>query len=271
MKFCYVDESGTGDEPYAVMVGVIVDAYRMRTTKSEWDILLASFSEKAKKPIDEIHTRDLYRGNNHWRGVDSSIRKLIISQIITWFSRRSHPIVCCALEKAKFESEFAAHEQKTTIKTIWRFLGLHLALSMQKMHQRLDRNKGNTVFVFDREDPEQSHFTDLLLSPPQWTESYYGRGRRQEALDQIVDVPHFADSKHVPLLQVADVIAYFLRLHTELENGSEPSFEGEKELVAAWAQQLLALSINKSFVYPKRQRCACADTFFSYAPACLRD
>jgi len=29
MKFCYLDESGIGDEPYAVMVGIIVDAQRM--------------------------------------------------------------------------------------------------------------------------------------------------------------------------------------------------------------------------------------------------
>jgi hypothetical protein len=271
MKFCYVDESGTGDEPYAVMVGIIVDAHRMRTTKTEWDILLASFSEKAKKPIDEIHTKDLYRGRNHWRGVDGSIRHEIVGDIITWFSSRKHPIVCCALEKEKFVKEFAAHEYRTDVKTIWRFLGLHLALSIQKMHQRIDRNKGNTVFIFDHEDQEQSHFTDLLLAPPQWTESYYSREKKQEALDQIVDVPHFADSKLVPLLQVADVIAYFLRLHTELENGSTPGFEGERAIVAAWAKQLLALSVDKSFVYPKRKRCACADTFFSYAPACLRD
>lgn len=33
MKFCYVDESGTGDEPYAVMVGIVVDTQRMHVTK----------------------------------------------------------------------------------------------------------------------------------------------------------------------------------------------------------------------------------------------
>jgi len=41
MKFCYIDESGTGDEPYAVMIGVIVDSSRMHVTKKDWAELLS--------------------------------------------------------------------------------------------------------------------------------------------------------------------------------------------------------------------------------------
>jgi|GEM_PF-2882739 hypothetical protein len=33
MKFCYFDESGMGEEPYLVIVGIIVDATRMHITK----------------------------------------------------------------------------------------------------------------------------------------------------------------------------------------------------------------------------------------------
>ncbi len=42
VKFCYCDESGTGDEPLAMMVGVIVDAQRMHCTKHDWESLLSS-------------------------------------------------------------------------------------------------------------------------------------------------------------------------------------------------------------------------------------
>lgn len=33
MKLCYCDESGTGNEPVAVMVGIVVDTKRMHLTK----------------------------------------------------------------------------------------------------------------------------------------------------------------------------------------------------------------------------------------------
>jgi hypothetical protein len=47
-------------------------------------------------------------------------------------------------------------------------------------------------------------FTKLLLNPPAWSDTYYGRKKKQEQPDQIVDVPHFVDSKEVALIQLAD-------------------------------------------------------------------
>jgi len=36
MKICYFDESGTGEEPVAVVTGVIVGTQRMHVTKEHW-------------------------------------------------------------------------------------------------------------------------------------------------------------------------------------------------------------------------------------------
>jgi hypothetical protein len=54
MKLCYCDESGTGDEPIAVMVGIIVDAQRMHVTKEHWGDLLTGLSRVVGRAIDEI-------------------------------------------------------------------------------------------------------------------------------------------------------------------------------------------------------------------------
>jgi len=48
MKFCYIDESGTGGQDFAVMTGIIVDARRMHVTKQEWDGLLSHLSSLSK-------------------------------------------------------------------------------------------------------------------------------------------------------------------------------------------------------------------------------
>jgi hypothetical protein len=118
---------------------------------------------------------------------------------------------------------------------------------------------------------ERERFTDLVLRPPAWTDSYYSRDKKQEPVDQLVDAPYFADSRDVALLQLADFIAYFLRRYAELENGDRERYAGERLQVTEWARQALACSIPKAAMYPKRNRCECADFFYGLATPCLRD
>lgn len=88
MQFIYLDESGTGEEPIAVMVGVIADSYRMRLTKEHWQTLLNNLSEIIGKQITEIHTRDFYSGNSPWRDLKGHQRSAIISAIFNWLKER---------------------------------------------------------------------------------------------------------------------------------------------------------------------------------------
>jgi len=91
MKFCYFDESGTGHEPFAVMVGVIVDTQRMHLTKTDWSELLETFSKIIGKKVDELHTREFYRGNGIWRNSNTGpIRAKIILAILEWLNKEDN-------------------------------------------------------------------------------------------------------------------------------------------------------------------------------------
>ena len=182
MKICYCDESGTGDEPIAVMVGVIVDAQRMHVTKSDWKDLLDSLSCIAGKPIDEIHTREFYAGNDKWRSLPGEQRAEIITATFNWLSARKHDVVYVGVEKARFYESQKAGQLPAGVDTLWRFMGLHLLLCVQKAHQVLKKTKGHTIFVFDNEDHERMRFTDLIANPPAWTDSYYAKRRKQARL-----------------------------------------------------------------------------------------
>ncbi len=46
MKLCYCDEIGTGKEPYAVLLGVVVNATRMHVTKDGWVGFLHDLSKQ---------------------------------------------------------------------------------------------------------------------------------------------------------------------------------------------------------------------------------
>jgi hypothetical protein len=270
MKFCYLDESGTGDEPYGVMVGVIVDALRMRPTKADWRALLDELSGIVGKQVDEIHTRDFYAGNGPWRGIDGPKRAQVIAEIFDWLRERKHRLAYSIVDKEVFFRDFPQDPRFNDIKTLWRFLALHVLLSVQKHHQRERKNKGNTLFVFDNEEREEMRFTDLVRNPPAWTDSYYSRGKKQDQLDQLIDVPYFADSADVGLLQLADFVAYFLRRHVELAEGKGAErYKGEAMQVEEWVDIAFDQSIPGAALYPKKARCDCAELFYSFAPGCV--
>lgn len=271
MKFCYCDESGTGNEPIAVMAGIIVDAQRMHLTKDDWRGLLEALTEIAGRRISEFHTRDFYAGNGVWRGVDGARRARIITRIVEWLAERKHYVVYSSVLKARYFESQARGRLPDELNTPWRFLGFHLVLAVQKAHQRLTKNKGHTLFIFDNEERERLRFTDLISRPPAWSDDYYERGNKQPPLDQIVDVPYFADSREVGLIQLADCAAFFLRRHAEIREGLVGSrYENEEERTTEWVEALAARCIGRSFVYPARGRSESCELFFACAPESLR-
>ena len=277
MQFVYIDESGMGEEPIGVMVGVIADSHRMRRTKTEWNSLLIALSEIIGKQIYEIHTRDFYSGNSPWRDLNGHQRSAIIEAIFQWLNERRHSIVYSAVDKTIFYDQVQEEPLFEDITTLWRFLATHLALSIQKRFQgsprgnnRTVNHSGHSVLIFDNEYREEKHFTDLLLNAPDWTDTYYDRRPRQEKLCQIIDVPHFVDSKDVGLIQLADFICFFLRKFIELELGYiEHDYSDEIEKVRHWTELIFSRAIDKRFIYLSRGRCDCSDLFCRYAPNIL--
>jgi len=271
MKFCYLDESGTGNEPYAVMAGVIADAYGMRITKQYWNVLLKDLSQILGKPLPEIHTKHLYSGSGPWYGLSGENRAKLITEIFNWLKERKHRIVYSAVDKKLFNSDFFEKEGQRVadIGSLWRFMALHISLSLQKCHQRVKRNKGNTVLIFDEQKVEKDEFIKLLINPPEWTDTYYSLSNRKECLNQIIDVPHFVDSRYVGLIQLADFVSFFLRRYIEIKMGSPERYKDEPKLIEEWANIALELSIPKSEIYLSKGRCDCADLFYRYAPPCI--
>ena len=272
MKFCYCDESGTGDEPVAVMVSVIVDAQRMHKTKADWDDLLVTLSRTAGRPITELHTRDFYPGNGQWRDIDGPTRAKIITDILTWLNDRRHSVVFTAIKKDVFEAELAAGLVKPEIRNVWQALSIHLVLAIQKCHRREDRPKGHSLLIFDEHERDRDALTALILNPPAWTDSYYEKGRKEGRLDQIIDVPYWADSQHVGLIQLADFLAYFVRRFIELREGlDQVRYPGEDARLDEWFGLIVARQISRSCTLPSRGRCEVADFYWKMAPECLKN
>ena len=272
MKFCYFDESGTGSEPYAVMVGVMVDTQRMHLTKTDWSDLLNTLSKIIGKKVDELHTREFYRGNGIWRNANTGpLRTKIVVAILDWLKQRKHKVTFSAVHKSTFFSDLKTDEKLKEIGSLWSYMAYHQALSIQKYQQKEEKTKGHTVLVFDREVKEEAKFSALIFNPPTWTDTYYSKDKKQQRLDQIVDVPYFADSKHVHLLQVADLLSYFIRLYIEVvTDHTKESYKGELEFLEKVIEMVKVLSIPKPTRYLSTKQCDCSILFTRYAPSQIK-
>ncbi|MGO9318346.1 MAG: DUF3800 domain-containing protein [Terracidiphilus sp.] len=272
MKLFYCDESGTGNEPIAVMVGILVDSHRMHITKHDWCGLLDHLSTLVGAQVTELHTRNFYAGNGVWRNVDGPKRAEIISAVFEWLTDRKHKIVYASVCRAEYQRRFGLQLIPDELNTLWRFLGFHLVLSLQKYCQKFDANKGNTLLIFDNEDREEMRFTDIILRPPAWSAEYYEKKKKQEPLDQIIDVPYFGDSQDVSLIQVADFLAYFLRRYAEIKESLVPArYKEEEERMAGWIASLSNMSIGRSFMYPKVGRISAEELFYANASKSIRE
>ena len=254
------------------MAGIVVDSTRMHVTKENWGKLLYALSRVVGKPIRELHTRDFYPGNGVWRGLKGPQRTKVTDMILKWFAARKHHVVYSAVAKTSYSDAQKEGEIPKEVNTPWHFIGLHLILSIQRRFQRDPKRKGNTIFVFDNEEREEKRFIDLLQSPPAWSDSYYSKGKKQDRLDQIIDVPYFGDSRDVALIQMADFVAFFLRRYAEVkENLVQPKYSDEAEKITVWAKEIAGRSIGINHIYPKTGRCRCADLFFRHAPASIKE
>jgi hypothetical protein len=272
MKFCYCDESGTGNEPVATMVGVVADTYRMHLTKEDWAVLLDELSGVVGRQLAELHASDFYSGNGVFRKIDGAQRRAVISAIFKWFRARSHQLVYASVVKADYYAALKAGAVPDELNTPWRFMGFHLVLSIQKRMQREDKPKGHTVFVFDNAEREKMRFADLIARPPAWSDEYYDREPKQKQLDQVIDTPYFGDSKEVSLIQFADLAAFFLRRYAELKHGLVgPEYDDEEQRVAEWVTGLAESSIDRPCMYLKVGRGKAAALFHDLAPVAVRE
>jgi hypothetical protein len=271
MKVCYLDESGTGQEPVAVVAGVIVDSQRMHITKEHWADLLDHLSGICGKRLQELHTKDFYAGSGPFRNLPGHERAEYISSIVSWLCERKHDLVYSAVHKGQFQDSKAKAALQPEIETPWRMAAFHCILAIQRAHQSVEKNKGHTLLVFDDKGHDEAPLATMVLTPPVWSDSYYSRGKKQAALDHIIDAPYFADSKQVPMLQVADFLAYFFRRYVEIaENLVPPKYPEEEQRIREWVGTLSKRCVGYQHMYPAKGRCPTAEMFYAHCPPSLR-
>ena len=191
----------------------------------------------------------------------------LIREIIEWMVDRKHTVTFGAVSRAALDAARPKFDLGGLEKaTEWSVAAMHLVLSIQKQYQREKNNKGKTLFIFDNAG-RREEFVKLVLDPPPATGAFYKQKRKELPLNQVIDVPYFADSRHVGLIQVADLIAYLLRLYAELTEGVVPEqYKGELRQVGGWIDDVGSVLLPNSARWPKRSKDPCTDFLTAVAP-----
>ena len=265
VKICYVDETGTdGQSPLIVMVGVIADSQRLHRTRTEFEAVMERLDQVSRRAIRELKSSELYKGNGPWRDVCGVDRHALIGDLCQWLCDRKHHLALTALDrKAVLESPLYDLDA-------WMSAALHIALQVQRRFQAEKSNKGRTFLVFDENKRQADPLAEMLFNPPSWTDDYYQRGPKQEALDQIVDSAFYARSHHVGLVQIADLFAFIFRRYAELHDyAAEEAFAGEAERITGWVKLISTRLIGRAHRWPKRSTGEAARWFCNVAPSSL--
>jgi len=103
MKVCYVDESGNdANDPCLVIVGIVVDAYRLNRTREEFGEIFDDIQQLFQDNLKELKGAKMIFGRNRWRNVDPETRNRIAGFLCNWVTNRKHHIVLAAVDRQRF-------------------------------------------------------------------------------------------------------------------------------------------------------------------------
>ena len=242
MKVCYVDDSGNpSQDRIFVMVGIVADTTRLHKTDVEFNKFLKDVRSVFPENLKELKGSRILYGKGAWRQVDAAKRKQIFTDLSVWLDSRKHDIIVSAIDVEKVKQSGNIHNTvpKEIASELWVAVGLNIALQIQARNQGEDKNKGNTFLFIDDNAQKLPLLCELLWEPPAWIDGFYPRKKKEERLNQIIDTAFAVQSHHCSLVQVADLLAFVVRRHFELQNQiDKPEWKEEPDFIKECLRQI---------------------------------
>lgn len=239
MKFAYVDESGSKSEgDVFVMVGLLVDAYRLPKCTREFDQRFKDFCALHPSSPRDFKTKKFINGKGGWNQVDADARKDFLRELVGYVAECAK-IYAYGLSFKNFEKQV---EDATNLpdnqNSYWTASAMFVSGLLQKKVQKEKNNKGLTVLVFDDNKVDMPKVSHGLYEGDDWYDGLHAfptkkRGKAiwkvtSQRFDHIINTAFAVKSEHASLVLVADALSYIYRRHLELTSRKE-AWDGEKE------------------------------------------
>lgn len=254
LKFIYLDETGLDENTDVfVMVGLLIDAYSLRRITQEFDDLIGGFITNHGGKIQEVKTTSLFKPKGWWGNVNISDKQDYLSRVINLVIDNTE-IYSIAISKNCFDKNNALPAEIK--KNYWLIAALYIASLVQKKMRKLEKNKGNTVMVFDNNAKDVPKISDSLYAPNPWFDDLYQSSissprkkkpkevKPEERFNQIINTAFSIKSQHSYIIQAADAVCHILRRHIELQSTGKEKWSGEKDQMTQLANSIILKKIK---------------------------
>ena len=240
MYLFYGDESGhtgktaTAKQPALIVGGLLVNSHRAGKTRREFADLLATLSDIAGYPLEELKGQQLFRGSGAWAECDHEARARARHEILQWIRTRKHSVVATGILYSTLPEVRASCPDIRSL-SARAMATIHCALTIQRNQhspQPAQQNKNVAFVVFDHQDSaDQAMAQRLLAAPTPWMHAFVEPKSATHELSAIVDTAYFADSVRAPLIQVADFLAFMIQRKAALDAGVSAAFRDEAAII----------------------------------------
>ena len=241
MKLIYMDESGhTGidknaDQPLHYLAAICIDEQKVRTVEREIQtIALTALGAAANNTDFEFKGHSLHSGKGrYFTGLPTAKRIALVTELLDLLKKHDIRVIWAAVDKARSAAKL--HPQQ-----------LCFLLVVERVEQWLRSQDvaGGPIalglLIADEFDELEQRLIDDLN---RYKNSFVDFGFKLKPVERVIDSVHFVRSFNNPLIQLADMVAYFLnRGHSTRKRlmpvwrGETPSSAGFKVWCAAHAK-----------------------------------
>jgi hypothetical protein len=192
----YIDESYSDDWFY--LAAAIVEGTQQRDELSaDWAALLERATEKHDYlgPIQELHSYELLQGEGPWQVVDLHDRLSFAGQALGLLRDHRVEFVIRGMDRAA---------QRRRYTTLYEPYGMVLTHLMRQVHILAEERSAHARIVCDEIHQHDRHRAMLERHRAQGTPGY-----NPTKLASVVGALDFVTSHSEPLIQAADLVAYF--------------------------------------------------------------
>ena len=201
MKLIYIDESGqTGtksdpDQPLHLLSAVIVDDLHVRSIEDAVRTLgYKHFGAKSGNTDFEFHGHEIRSGKGYFKGTKVENRVIIVHELIDILMAHDSKIGYAVVDKSRSRASQHPHQ-------------LAFLLLVERIEDHLKAAQSLGLLVADEnDDMEQRLIDDLEVFKTESTRF----GWRPTKIEHVIDSIHFVQSRNNRLMQLADVVAFFL-------------------------------------------------------------
>lgn len=210
LHLLYLDESGHPDDPnsgFFVLAGFAVFERQTHWLERQLDAIVDRFPACEGNAI-ELHGSEMYGGKNAWRGIAPEARSQAVVDILSLLSDRrlNLRIFASVIEKSRMASHVILRRSFENVAAAF-------DAYLQSLYRRRDPQRG--LIIVDKSNYEQQ-LQEL-------SHAFKHNGHQTGKLRNLAEVPLFLDSKASKLIQMADIVAYWIFRH--FQSGDARGFD----------------------------------------------